>query len=130
MAVAAVNTAFDWGWAEVEQRTRFEPQDHSLTPPYEGSGHTTALPGSRSPLPWKPWFLSQPQTRFLLQVVRGLSAGARVFEYMALSPVIPLTGGYCIPNKDIRGSITFQNVTFRSALVVMLRMRGNQLAFN
>lgn len=46
------------------------------------------------------------------QVVRGLSAGARVFEYMALSPVIPLTGGYCIPNKDIRGSITFQNVTF------------------
>ncbi|XP_028630588.1 ATP-binding cassette sub-family B member 8, mitochondrial [Grammomys surdaster] len=46
------------------------------------------------------------------QVVRGLSAGARVFEYMALSPVIPLTGGYSIPRKDLRGSITFQNVSF------------------
>lgn len=46
------------------------------------------------------------------QVVRGLSAGARVFEYMALCPVIPLTGGYCIPSKDLRGSITFQNVSF------------------
>lgn len=50
-------------------------------------------------------------------MVRGLSAGARVFEYMALSPVIPLTGGYIIPSKDLRGSITFQNVSFRSALV-------------
>ncbi|EDL99374.1 ATP-binding cassette, sub-family B (MDR/TAP), member 8, isoform CRA_b [Rattus norvegicus] len=46
------------------------------------------------------------------QVVRGLSAGARVFEYMSLSPVIPLTGGYSIPSKDLRGSITFQNVSF------------------
>uniref|UniRef100_A0A8C4LDX1 Mitochondrial potassium channel ATP-binding subunit n=1 Tax=Equus asinus asinus TaxID=83772 RepID=A0A8C4LDX1_EQUAS len=28
------------------------------------------------------------------QVVRGLSAGARVFEYMTLSPSIPLSGGH------------------------------------
>ncbi|XP_077005849.1 mitochondrial potassium channel ATP-binding subunit [Tamandua tetradactyla] len=46
------------------------------------------------------------------QVVRGLSAGARVFEYMTLSPCIPLFGGGCIPKEDLRGSITFQNVHF------------------
>lgn len=48
------------------------------------------------------------------QVVRGLSAGARVFEYMTLSPCIPLSGGSCIPREDLRGSITFHNVSFRS----------------
>ncbi|XP_003410060.2 mitochondrial potassium channel ATP-binding subunit isoform X1 [Loxodonta africana] len=46
------------------------------------------------------------------QVVRGLSAGARVFEYMTLSPCIPLTGGCCIPKEDLHGTITFQNVGF------------------
>lgn len=46
------------------------------------------------------------------QVVRGLSAGARVFEYMALSPCIPLSGGCCIPKEHLFGSITFQNVSF------------------
>lgn len=46
------------------------------------------------------------------QVVRGLSAGARVFEYMTLSPCIPLSGGSCIPREDLRGSITFHNVSF------------------
>ncbi|XP_007948336.1 mitochondrial potassium channel ATP-binding subunit [Orycteropus afer afer] len=46
------------------------------------------------------------------QVVRGLSAGARVFEYMTLSPCIPLSGGRCIPKEDLRGAITFQNVSF------------------
>ncbi|XP_007981666.3 mitochondrial potassium channel ATP-binding subunit [Chlorocebus sabaeus] len=46
------------------------------------------------------------------QVVRGLSAGARVFEYMALSPCIPLSGGCCIPKEHLRGSVTFQNVCF------------------
>ncbi|XP_047418183.1 mitochondrial potassium channel ATP-binding subunit [Sciurus carolinensis] len=46
------------------------------------------------------------------QVVRGLSAGARVFEYMALSPCIPLSGGCCIPKEHLRGSITFRNVSF------------------
>lgn len=52
------------------------------------------------------------------QVVRGLSAGSRVFEYMTLSPRIPLSGGHCIPREHLRGSITFHNVCFRSASVL------------
>uniref|UniRef100_A0A8I5T7B2 Mitochondrial potassium channel ATP-binding subunit n=1 Tax=Pongo abelii TaxID=9601 RepID=A0A8I5T7B2_PONAB len=48
----------------------------------------------------------------LPQVVRGLSAGARVFEYMALNPCIPLSGGCCVPKEQLRGSVTFQNVCF------------------
>lgn len=51
------------------------------------------------------------------QVVRGLSAGTRVFEYMTLSPCIPLSGGHCIPREHLRGSITFHNVCFRLASV-------------
>ncbi|XP_048196434.1 mitochondrial potassium channel ATP-binding subunit [Perognathus longimembris pacificus] len=46
------------------------------------------------------------------QVVRGLSAGARVFEYMALSPCVPLSGGSRIPGTELRGAVTFQNVSF------------------
>ncbi|XP_016052460.1 PREDICTED: ATP-binding cassette sub-family B member 8, mitochondrial isoform X2 [Miniopterus natalensis] len=46
------------------------------------------------------------------QVVRGLSAGARVFEYMTLSPCIPLSGGCWVPREQLRGSITFHNVSF------------------
>ncbi|XP_027430386.2 mitochondrial potassium channel ATP-binding subunit isoform X3 [Zalophus californianus] len=46
------------------------------------------------------------------QVVRGLSAGARVFEYMTLSPCIPLSGGCCVPREHLRGAITFHNVSF------------------
>ncbi|KAG8506161.1 ATP-binding cassette sub-family B member 8, mitochondrial, partial [Galemys pyrenaicus] len=46
------------------------------------------------------------------QVVRGLSAGARVFEYMTLSPGIPLSGGSCVPKEHLRGSVAFQNVSF------------------
>uniref|UniRef100_A0A452UQU5 Mitochondrial potassium channel ATP-binding subunit n=1 Tax=Ursus maritimus TaxID=29073 RepID=A0A452UQU5_URSMA len=46
------------------------------------------------------------------QVVRGLSAGARVFEYMTLSPCIPLSGGCCVPREHLRGAITFHNVYF------------------
>ncbi|XP_057586433.1 mitochondrial potassium channel ATP-binding subunit isoform X2 [Hippopotamus amphibius kiboko] len=46
------------------------------------------------------------------QVVRGLSAGARVFEYMTLSPGIPLSGGCCIPRGHLHGCITFHNVCF------------------
>uniref|UniRef100_A0A2K5EQ44 Mitochondrial potassium channel ATP-binding subunit n=1 Tax=Aotus nancymaae TaxID=37293 RepID=A0A2K5EQ44_AOTNA len=45
-------------------------------------------------------------------VVRGLSAGARVFEYMALSPCIPLSGGCCIPKEHLHGTVTFHNVCF------------------
>lgn len=50
------------------------------------------------------------------QVVRGLSAGGRVFEYMTLSPCIPLSGGCSIPREHLRGAITFHNVCFRLAL--------------
>lgn len=46
------------------------------------------------------------------QVVRGLSAGTRVFEYMTLSPCIPLSGGCCVPREQLRGSIMFHNVNF------------------
>uniref|UniRef100_A0A4X1UW50 ATP binding cassette subfamily B member 8 n=1 Tax=Sus scrofa TaxID=9823 RepID=A0A4X1UW50_PIG len=46
------------------------------------------------------------------QVVRGLSAGARVFEYMTLSPYIPLSGGCCIPREHLRGSISFHDGSF------------------
>lgn len=46
------------------------------------------------------------------QVVRGLSAGTRVFEYMALHPCIPLTGGCYIPKEHLHGSVTFENVCF------------------
>ncbi|XP_054975517.1 mitochondrial potassium channel ATP-binding subunit [Sorex araneus] len=46
------------------------------------------------------------------QVVRGLSAGARVFEYMTLQPCIPLSGGHCVPRGQLRGAISFQDVSF------------------
>lgn len=46
------------------------------------------------------------------QVVRGLSAGTRVFEYMTLSPCIPLSGGSCVPRECLRGSVTFHHVCF------------------
>ena len=54
-----------------------------------------------------------PQARTPPQVVRGLSAGARVFEYMTLSPGIPLSGGCSLPRERLHGSITFHNVSFR-----------------
>lgn len=52
------------------------------------------------------------------QVVRGLSAGARVFEYMTLRPCIPLSGGCRVPQEHLRGAIAFHDVCFRSALAV------------
>lgn len=61
------------------------------------------------------------------QVVRGLSAGARVFEYMALSPCIPLSGGYCVPRELLRGAITFHNVSFRSVSVGGRRVLPSRL---
>ncbi|XP_073438319.1 mitochondrial potassium channel ATP-binding subunit isoform X1 [Dendrobates tinctorius] len=44
------------------------------------------------------------------QVVRGLSAGGRVFEFMRLQPEIPLRGGKKLP--QLRGEIHFSNVSF------------------
>lgn len=44
------------------------------------------------------------------QVVRGLSAGGRVFEFMRLQPEIPLRGGERLP--QLTGEIHFRDVSF------------------
>lgn len=46
------------------------------------------------------------------QVVRGMSAGARVFEYLVIQPTIPVTGGTQMPLENIHGQVDFKNVTF------------------
>nr|XP_033787986.1 mitochondrial potassium channel ATP-binding subunit isoform X2 [Geotrypetes seraphini] len=46
------------------------------------------------------------------QVVRGLSAGARVFEFILLEPQVLLHGGIKIPYHSLLGQVSFQNVTF------------------
>ncbi|NXG14454.1 ABCB8 protein, partial [Grallaria varia] len=46
------------------------------------------------------------------QVVRGLSAGARVFELLTLEPLVPLQGGVSIPAHSLRGRICFHRVSF------------------
>ncbi|XP_028832645.1 mitochondrial potassium channel ATP-binding subunit isoform X2 [Denticeps clupeoides] len=46
------------------------------------------------------------------QMVRGVSAGARVFEYMTVEPTIPLTGGGRIPTNSIIGRVDFMNINF------------------
>ncbi|XP_043365764.1 mitochondrial potassium channel ATP-binding subunit isoform X2 [Dermochelys coriacea] len=46
------------------------------------------------------------------QVVRGLSAGARVFELMTLEPTVSLSGGDRIPSHSLLGHICFQDVCF------------------
>ncbi|NWW77855.1 ABCB8 protein, partial [Climacteris rufus] len=45
-------------------------------------------------------------------VVRGLSAGARVFEMLTLEPLVPLRGGGSIPAHSLRGRICFHRVSF------------------
>lgn len=44
--------------------------------------------------------------------VRGISAGARVFEYVKLEASIPVKGGKKIPYHTLMGNIEFNNVTF------------------
>uniref|UniRef100_A0A8C3LYF0 ATP binding cassette subfamily B member 8 n=1 Tax=Chrysolophus pictus TaxID=9089 RepID=A0A8C3LYF0_CHRPC len=46
------------------------------------------------------------------QVVRGLSAGARVFEFMTLEPQVPLRGGDTIPSHSLLGQVAFKHVAF------------------
>ncbi|XP_060104199.1 mitochondrial potassium channel ATP-binding subunit [Heteronotia binoei] len=46
------------------------------------------------------------------QVVRGMSAGARVFEYMTLMPQTPLCGGQRLARNSLQGHIQFQDVCF------------------
>lgn len=44
--------------------------------------------------------------------VRGISAGARVFEYININPTIPVKGGKIIPYHTLMGNIEFKNVSF------------------
>ncbi|XP_028988227.1 mitochondrial potassium channel ATP-binding subunit [Betta splendens] len=46
------------------------------------------------------------------QMVRGMSAGARVFEYLSLKPSIPLTGGGRIPYHSLTGRVDFIDISF------------------
>ncbi|XP_041366382.1 mitochondrial potassium channel ATP-binding subunit-like [Gigantopelta aegis] len=46
------------------------------------------------------------------QVVRGIGAGARVFEFINAKPDIPLKGGETIPFHSVLGNINFEDVTF------------------
>eukprot|EP00094_Tigriopus_californicus_P007430 TCALIF_07153-PA protein Name:"Similar to abcb8 ATP-binding cassette sub-family B member 8, mitochondrial (Danio rerio)" AED:0.08 eAED:0.08 QI:0/0/0/1/1/1/5/0/596 len=47
------------------------------------------------------------------QMVKGLSAGTRVFEYVNLEPTIRLTGGQEIPYFSLIGDIEFRDVGFQ-----------------
>ncbi|XP_042894585.1 mitochondrial potassium channel ATP-binding subunit isoform X2 [Parasteatoda tepidariorum] len=47
------------------------------------------------------------------QFIRGLAAGARIFQYMNLSPEIPLKGGKIIEDTELYGEVQFCDVTFR-----------------
>lgn len=46
------------------------------------------------------------------QVVRGMSSGARVFEYLSLEPIIHVCGGGRIPYHSLIGRVDFMNVSF------------------
>ncbi|CAL1579470.1 unnamed protein product [Knipowitschia caucasica] len=46
------------------------------------------------------------------QVVRGMSSGARVFEYLALQPSIPISVGGRIPFHSLIGRVEFMDVSF------------------
>lgn len=48
-----------------------------------------------------------------MQMVRGISSGARVFEYLALEPTIPQSGGGRIPYNSLMGRVDFMNIWFR-----------------
>ncbi|KAG5880049.1 hypothetical protein JTB14_018474 [Gonioctena quinquepunctata] len=45
-------------------------------------------------------------------VIRGVAAGARIFEYINLKPTMTLKGGKIIPDDLLKGDIEFKNVTF------------------
>ncbi|XP_065442644.1 mitochondrial potassium channel ATP-binding subunit isoform X2 [Chrysemys picta bellii] len=62
-------------------------------------------------LTWRPHVLHGGFTDSA-KVVRGLSAGARVFEFMTLEPTVSLTGGDQIPSHSLLGHICFRDVCF------------------
>ncbi|KAJ9586112.1 hypothetical protein L9F63_020249 [Diploptera punctata] len=45
-------------------------------------------------------------------MVKGISAGARIFEFINLEPSMPLTGGKTIPHHSLIADVVFNNVTF------------------
>uniref|UniRef100_A0AAG5DFJ4 Mitochondrial potassium channel ATP-binding subunit n=1 Tax=Anopheles atroparvus TaxID=41427 RepID=A0AAG5DFJ4_ANOAO len=45
-------------------------------------------------------------------VIRGMTAGARVFEYLNLEPKIDLKHGLIIPEGNLRGEVRFEGVQF------------------
>ena len=47
------------------------------------------------------------------QVLRGIGAGSRTFEYINVKPTIPVKGGQLIPPGHLKGQIEFKNVYFR-----------------
>ena len=55
-------------------------------------------------------------------MVRGFSSGARVFEYLALEPTIPLTGGGRIPYNSLVGRVDFMDIIFRQEATIMIHM--------
>ncbi|XP_078071691.1 mitochondrial potassium channel ATP-binding subunit isoform X2 [Mustelus asterias] len=46
------------------------------------------------------------------QVIRGLTAGSRVFEFMMLRPTIPVKGGFQIPAHAMSGLVQFDKIIF------------------
>ncbi|XP_005108173.1 mitochondrial potassium channel ATP-binding subunit isoform X1 [Aplysia californica] len=68
-------------------------------------------------------------------MIRGTSAGARVFEYIDLQPKIPLDGGRSIPFHALMGDIEFSSVGFhypsRPGQEILtnfnLKVRGGQM---
>lgn len=45
-------------------------------------------------------------------VIRGITAGSRVFEFMNVQPIVDLVEGSIIEDKDLKGEIRFENVSF------------------
>lgn len=45
-------------------------------------------------------------------VIRGMTAGSRVFEYLSVQPKIDLKLGQIIPDSKVRGEIHFENISF------------------
>lgn len=45
-------------------------------------------------------------------IIRGMDAGARVFEYMQLSPHIDISAGRSIPQAQLAGAVSFCDVSF------------------
>ncbi|XP_017065191.1 mitochondrial potassium channel ATP-binding subunit [Drosophila eugracilis] len=45
-------------------------------------------------------------------MIRGMTAGSRVFEFLSLQPQVELLRGYIIPQERLHGEIRFENVSF------------------